>query len=46
MLDLCHANLTAPSTTLTRNTNNPMSLLLQYILNEYTEIYFFYVPAN
>jgi hypothetical protein len=46
MLDLCHANITAPSPTLTRNINNPLSLLLQYILNEYTEIYFIYDPAN
>jgi len=46
MLHLCHANLTAPSPTLTRNINHPLSLLLQYILNEYTEIYFFYDPEN
>jgi hypothetical protein len=46
MLDLCHANLTAPSHPLTRNINNPLSLLLQYILNEYTELDIFYYSAN
>jgi hypothetical protein len=46
MLDLCHANLTASNRPLTRNINNPLSLLLQYIPNEYTELHFFYYQSN